>query len=275
VMLAHLTNNTLAVGVDHLIYGWLFFGVVMLLLFWIGSFWQEAEPQSAADAQTSRIVAAAHDSPPRPFQSLFPAAIAAVAAASVWLPTEAAIKATIRVEDPVLPIVASEQGWNASATPFSTWKPQYLGFASERAQTFHKDGLEVGLYLAFYRRQEKGRELVTSGNVLVAVRDWNWRVLTKGADSVDWLRARPLVDDSALVGPGIRLQVFRLYWVSGRVTANQTIAKLLTAWSVLTGHSDDSALIVIYAPQKGSGEETRTVLRGFVSTMSPVIERAL
>ena len=273
VMLAHLTNNTLAVGIDHLIYGWLFFGVVMLLLFWVGSFWRETAPPGSEAAQTSRAVAGAHDSPPL-FQSLFPAAIAAIAIASVWLPTEAAIKAPLRLEDPVLALVAGEQGWGASAAPLS-WKPQYLGFASERAQTFRKEGRDVGLYLAFYRQQEKGRELVTSGNALVAVTDWNWRLLTKGADSVDWLGERQPVDASELAGPGIRLQVFRLYWVSGRVTASQAIAKLLTAWSVLTGHGDDSALIVIYAPQKGSGEETRTVLRTFVSTMSPAIERAL
>jgi exosortase A len=33
VMLGHLSGNTIAVGVDHLIYGWLFFGVVILLMF--------------------------------------------------------------------------------------------------------------------------------------------------------------------------------------------------------------------------------------------------
>jgi exosortase A len=274
IMLAHLTNNTLAVGVDHLIYGWLFFGVVMLLLFWIGSFWREAEVPSAERARPGRIVAGAHDAPPPLFRSL-PAAIAAIAAASVWLPTDAAIRAPIRVEAPVLPIVAGGEGWSASQASLSTWKPHYLGFASERAQTFRKDGRDVGLYLAFYRQQEKGRELVTSGNNLVGASDWNWRLLTKGADSVDWLGARQSVDASEIAGAAIRLQVFRLYWVSGRVTASQAMAKLLTAWSMLMGHGDDSALIIIYAPQKDSGEEARAVLRGFVSTMSPAIERAL
>ena len=42
VMIGHLSNNKLAVGVDHIIYGWVFFGLVMLLLFWVGSFWQES-----------------------------------------------------------------------------------------------------------------------------------------------------------------------------------------------------------------------------------------
>src|SRR6185295_5239153 len=36
VMIAHLSDMRLALGIDHLIYGWLFFGIVMLLLFWIG-----------------------------------------------------------------------------------------------------------------------------------------------------------------------------------------------------------------------------------------------
>src|SRR5690606_22417596 len=43
VMIAHLSDMKLALGVDHYIYGWVFFGLVMLLLFWIGSFWREDE----------------------------------------------------------------------------------------------------------------------------------------------------------------------------------------------------------------------------------------
>ena len=41
VMLGHLSGNRLAVGVDHLIYGWLFFGFVVVLMFWIGAHWRE------------------------------------------------------------------------------------------------------------------------------------------------------------------------------------------------------------------------------------------
>lgn len=43
VMLAHLTDNRLAVGVDHLIAGWIFFALVMLFLFWIGLRWRDRE----------------------------------------------------------------------------------------------------------------------------------------------------------------------------------------------------------------------------------------
>lgn len=46
ILIAHLTNNEYAVGIDHLIYGWLFFGFVMLLLFSFGRWFSDEGPQS-------------------------------------------------------------------------------------------------------------------------------------------------------------------------------------------------------------------------------------
>src|SRR5262249_8575114 len=62
VMIGHLSNNRLAVGVDHLIYGWVFFGVVMLILLLIGARWREdgdARPAPAA-AETQAVVRSQH-----------------------------------------------------------------------------------------------------------------------------------------------------------------------------------------------------------------------
>jgi len=41
VMIGHLSDMSLATGVDHLIYGWLFFGLVMLALFSIGALFSD------------------------------------------------------------------------------------------------------------------------------------------------------------------------------------------------------------------------------------------
>ncbi|UUZ51375.1 exosortase [Massilia sp. B-10] len=49
VMIGHTSNMALATGVDHLIYGWIFFGIVMFIMFWIGSYWrQDTDAESAA-----------------------------------------------------------------------------------------------------------------------------------------------------------------------------------------------------------------------------------
>lgn len=273
VMLAHLTNNKLAVGVDHLIYGWLFFGIVMLLLFWIGSFWQEKPAEQRIAVRTGGTAGAGSD--PSRNRSLLPAALAAVAVASLWLPAVAAIKTSTLGGGPALPAVGGQQEWRTLAARISDWKPRYTGFASERLQTFRRDGRDVGLYLAYYRGQEEGRDLISSANALVAAEERDWRLSSQGRDRVDWQGEAQTVDEALLSGPGLRLRVFTLYWVAGRMTASQPMAKVLTAWSVLTGRGDDSALIVLYTPQVGSAEEARRVLRSFAAAMSPAIEQAL
>ncbi len=53
VMLGHLSGNTIAVGVDHLIYGWLFFGLVITIMFLIGARW--SEPETAVPAPSGGI----------------------------------------------------------------------------------------------------------------------------------------------------------------------------------------------------------------------------
>ncbi len=50
VMIGHLSNMKLAVGVDHFLYGWVFFGIVIGLLFWLGSFWRDPAPSIEQEA---------------------------------------------------------------------------------------------------------------------------------------------------------------------------------------------------------------------------------
>ncbi|WP_199610874.1 exosortase A [Flocculibacter collagenilyticus] len=41
VMIAHLSDMKYATGVDHLIYGWIFFGIVIFIMFWVGNIWRD------------------------------------------------------------------------------------------------------------------------------------------------------------------------------------------------------------------------------------------
>ena len=76
VMLGHLSDNRIAAGVDHLIYGWVFFGVVIMLMFWVGSRW--AEPELALPTPGSALSAAQQ------------AALPASQGAAVWIVASAA-----------------------------------------------------------------------------------------------------------------------------------------------------------------------------------------
>ena len=50
VLLAHRVNHNLAVGVDHIIYGWIFFAFIMLLLFILGFRWHETPLNDSASS---------------------------------------------------------------------------------------------------------------------------------------------------------------------------------------------------------------------------------
>ena len=47
IYVGHKTDMEHAVGADHLVYGWLFFSIVLLLLMAVGKFWREDLPESA------------------------------------------------------------------------------------------------------------------------------------------------------------------------------------------------------------------------------------
>ncbi len=175
----------------------------------------------------------------------------------------------------MLSAVAGEADWTSSTKALASWKPRYRGYASEAQQSFRKDGRVVGLYIAYYRNQEKGRELITSGNQLVAPEDWNWKQVATGSDGVEWVSRSIPVDRAEIVGSAARLEVFRLYWVDGRTTDSKYVAKARLVWSKLSGRGDDSALVVMYTPILAPGDAAQATLREFASAMSPSIERAL
>ena len=52
VMIADKSDYRYAMGVDHFIYGWVFFGIVIFILFAIGNLFAEDEPQQDARPAT-------------------------------------------------------------------------------------------------------------------------------------------------------------------------------------------------------------------------------
>jgi hypothetical protein len=80
VMIGQLSEMKYAVGIDHLIYGWLFFGVVVLILFWIGSFWREDfDPRPAASPSVLPAVRG-----PSSLTAMMVAVIPAAGLVAVW-----------------------------------------------------------------------------------------------------------------------------------------------------------------------------------------------
>lgn len=268
VMLGHLSGNKLAAGVDHLIYGWVFFGVVILLMFVIGARW--AEPDKALFPPATDPAA-----PKASLNTTKPWALAAAFALLVALP-QVAVRAMDRSEGAAaasLTAPAALAGhWQAVSPPVADFKPAFENPSAEINTSYASGGQVVGLYLGYYHQQDYSRKLVSSSNVLVHSKDPKWSRVSSGARSVMAGGQAVAVHaaelrQSALAASGSqsRLLVWQVYWINGRLTPNDYLAKVYSAFYRLTGRGDASAVLVVYTKAGDQTGSADAVLDAFLS----------
>lgn len=268
VMLGHLSGNKLAVGVDHLVYGWVFFGIVIMAMFWIGARWREDEPPAAAPAPLSPTGAAT------PSYSLG-AAGATVLVAAVWPLAQWQVEHHLAAPVNQLAPLGQIQGWQTVAGGNEDWQPKFENPVASRQQTFESAGRVVGVFLGYYRNQDQRHKLVSSANVLVSNDDPVWTRTAGGTRDLEFNQQVVRIREAELRAlDGGRLVVWQWYWVNGHWTSSDTMAKAYTALSRLTGKGDDSAVIILYAAQS-QAREGEAVLETFARVAVPVIESAL
>jgi len=271
VMIAHLSDMRLALGIDHLIYGWVFFGIIMFLLFWLGSFWREPAadvPSSKGQAASVRMVL--------PLPGIVLACLLAVATAGAW-PLYAGYldkTSTLRTA-PLAPQLDAHQGWSLEPKPLTSWQPDYPGSDVTVFRTYQKTGKTVGVWIVYYSRQRKGAELVTSTNVMVKQKHPVWdnvgetrRVVQIGTDAFS-PRA------TMLRSANQRLMILDWYSIGDRRLTNPYMAKLVFVARKLLGKPDDGAEVVLATSYEDSPEAARQTLMAFSQEMLPYIESSM
>lgn len=260
VMLGHLSNNQIATGVDHLIYGWLFFGVVIVLLYAVGQRWAEAPVAPAGPERGIRSPATA------PRGAIAPGragtwTLAAVAGAFVLVaaaPLSAQHAIALREAAAAPAFVAPDTlgaGWIASRTADVDWQPRLDNPSSEAHAVYIADGLPaVSLHVAYYRNQDERRKLGDTDSLLAQSEDKRWRRVAEGrreiaiAGTTLVIRTAELGDrDEMSGGVGATVSAAQLYWVDGTFTGSDVAAKTRVALGRLFGRGDDAAEIVVAA----------------------------
>ena len=249
VMLGHYSGNTIATGVDHLIYGWLFFGVVIMIMFLIGAKW--AQPALVGWPQRLHTGRPAELAQPNKIW-LGVAVVVLVTAAPHWV--NYSLQNSQNLSTPHLQPLQPGNGWQP-ASQLVEWRPAFENPSTESRQMFVSSGGTVGLYVGFYRNQNYGRKLVSSNNRLVTSKDPHWTQVANSRLSVDLGQNNLIVRTAVLQGRGmpgtageLRLAVWQFYWINGKWIADDYHAKIWGAIYRLMGRGDDSAVILIYAP---------------------------
>ncbi len=273
VMIGHLSDMKLAQGVDHFIYGWLFFGMVMLLLFWIGSRWSETEA-TADDAAGVQDTALA----PHPVARFVTIAVSSLAILLVWpLWGQYLGRQQAGWEPGLYQATAPEGrgGWERVEHDWLDWKPRYIAPDQEIQVSYRQSDQRVGLYLAFYGRQRQDAELINTQNVMVPQKHPVWREVQRTRVDLDLPDTTLQVRQARLAGSGQRVLVWHWYWLEGTHTSSNVLAKLIEARNRLLGGRHPSVGIVLYTPYEHDRDGAERHLQAFLDAMLEPLEAEL
>jgi exosortase A len=270
VMIAHLSDMKLALGIDHYIYGWVFFGIVMLLLFWIGSFWREDDqPEPEVGALTSKAAA------PSTTRPALPVALAVLLVAGMW-PAYAAWLDTRPL--PAMPElqVGAQQGW-LPGEPFTSWVPHWIGADRQLRQPYTRDGRNVLLELNYYATQRQDAELVNSQNFMIRQKDPLWSNVGETVTTVEIGGQPRQVRQAKMRGnDGQRLLVWQWNLINQRPVVNDQVAKLILAFDRVRLKRDDGLSVLIATPyEEAEIKAAAATLSRFAADMEPAIRRTL
>ncbi|MET0518230.1 MAG: exosortase A [Burkholderiaceae bacterium] len=280
VLLGHLSSNQLATGADHLVYGWVLFGIIMLALFMIGARWAEPDPplppRGAPEGPSGGGTATLPGSRGWLTSALLVLLCAAPLGLVQWLEGRDS-RLPVRLQAPAL----EGSGWRAGAAMPPGFKPAFEFPAAELEARYGREGgpgavpgavpVPVGLYVGYYRQQDFRSKLISSNNVLVRSKDSRWAKVSDSLGGADLPGgARQALRMAELRGAAIgaeasgqRLRVWQLYWINGRWLTVDWQAKIYASLCRLLGQGDDGAVLVIYA-EKGEAGQGDAALAAFV-----------
>jgi exosortase A len=258
IHISYLTgNNDFAASFDHIIFGWIFFALVMAIVMAAG--WTFFD-RGFGDLWLGRwTIGVKTDAQP----SRWPMAAAVLAAAIVPLGWQSAMASWGRV--PVahgvpMPVVP---GWTrVPAIQSFPWRPTFNG--ADRllsGQYVNAVGQRVDLVIALYGWQEEGKEIVGYGQGAFDPRSqWSWANDTA---------ALPGAKGERIFAPGVEREVITFYRLGGMTTGNSTAVKLETLKERLTG-GDQSAVAILVSAENRRSAPSRPIIEAFLHDLASV-----
>lgn len=240
VMVAHLTGNEWGLGMSHLALGWVIFGVAIFVTFAIGARWRDPVPVAVSQSAVGGGA---------PLRRILSVAAVAALVPYAWHVVSGVVESAGEGRTPVLAFASLAALERAPAGEDGV-RPVFPGARVVHQATYLFNGEPVDVYVAYYRNQKQGSEMVSVLNKLEPTGDWSWSYSAR-AGRLPELPGRLL---EGYVRNGRHAAMHHLYWVGGMTTTNDMLSKLMLVLSRLRGQGDDSAFVAITAYSKESLE---------------------
>ena len=239
VMIGHFSGMKLAVGADHLLYGWVFFGFIIFLLFYIGSFWRDSEKEleaiSVKDEGENLIKSDGKNS--FVFLAIILSLVISLSGFSAYIESEKQKdRDAVFIQLPV-----NFSGWQYNASKFFNWKPIFLNPDVTISRSYVLDKNMVQLDIAYYQIQRQGAEAISSSNRITNPYGGEWKLISEK----ETIEGDKSFTESEIKYPGVKLLVWRWYRVGQYETPNPYIAKVYEVYNlIIEGRSDASVISI-------------------------------
>jgi exosortase A len=262
VLLAYITNNKLAAGVDHIVYGVFFFVLLQFTLMAVGLRWrQRPEPVNSRAPRHSAVGI----SGAKANGSLGKVAFAAVAASALVVATPLLAtclwnRATTATEWADPPVMVSAP-WRGMADVDMSWAPEWRNPDGEFSRTYTHDQNRVDLYWVLYSGHH-GMDFVTTSDG--TARTKSWALLSDGFGNATVGGQNVKVYRSLIESGIVTRAVWTLYHVGREYTANRARVRFLQTKARLLGKSAAVAVINLGADNEIDSADTERVMQDFL-----------
>jgi len=264
IYVAEGTSVDFASGFDHIVYGGIFFAVVIALILGIAwRFFDRKVGDPWFDPAALQPAAVEADSERRSWRA---AVLVACVAAAPLLWSVAIAAAGHQAPAPLsLPDVP---GWTRTETSGGRpWQPHFAGADDLRVGHYRDaQGQEVTLAIALFARQEEGAELIGFGQGAVGPDGgWAWTAAVPGPENG---RAERLASH------GEQREVVTFYRVGDILTGSTTRVKLETMKVRLIGGPQRAVAVMVSAAVATTGASPRPAIDRFLAAIGPVEQLA-
>ncbi len=257
IYIAHHGNLQFAASFDHVIYGWIFFAIVIALVMAAGwPFFDRAADTQPIDAGKLGAIA---------WRRMRPGVALVMLAALVLLPMGwSSYNASRPSPVPAQIALPEVKGWaQVDYRPAFTWKPAFNAASHDLLGRYRNAaGQEVDLYIAVYDRQGDGRELVGFGQGAAGGNsEWSW---TQGCKAPINGRCEQISARGQF-----HREVISFYRVNGTSSGSGAAIKLATLRARLLGGDQQAVAILISAERKGR-DSPRPAMDAFVKSLGDI-----
>jgi len=271
ILIAYLTSNELAVGIDHIVYGWIFFSLIAFVLLAAGMSFRDTPALDPALPSSPRKSISGSTS-----QRLLLGGVIALAPVLLTALYGARLDQEVGPTSIALqpPVVAAP--WHRmEQLPDSAAESKFADPDVELLAGYEMTNSQAYLHIGYYEFDRRGAQAVSSAQDFGG---GSPGVIAEISTTTTIIEGRPLTVQVVRKVYGSHGHItWYWYWVDGRFTANPYFAKLLEARTKLFGGEQASAVIAVGADYDEKAGDAEKILRGFVPAiqdLSAVLRRA-